>query len=198
VYVGLAWWSVSVHLLLSMLLVWLAVLLVRAISEGDEPAEPTVGPVPRRLLLVAIGLLPALLYAGTLVTAAGPHAGDAETPRLAADIELLVRVHAGLLYAFLAALVAMGVTLRMTGCRHHQVWRSYRIAVAVVTAQGMLGLVQYWTGVPEVLVSLHVLGAASVVVAMAALWVSARDRGMPTPAEPVNPRSVDQAVVSPP
>jgi cytochrome c oxidase assembly protein subunit 15 len=183
VYVDLAWWSVSVHLLLSMVLVWLAVLLVRAISEGDEPAEPTIGQVPRRLLLVAVGLLPALLFAGTLVTAAGPHAGDAETPRLAVDIELLAQVHAGLLYAFLGALVAFGVALRMTGCRHHQVWRGYRIALAVVTAQGVLGLVQYWTGVPEVLVSLHVLGAASVVVAVAALWVSTRDRGVPTPAQ---------------
>jgi heme a synthase len=188
VYLGLAWWSVSVHLLLSMLLVWLAMLLVRAITEGDEPAEPTIGQVPRRLLLVAVGLLPALLFAGTLVTAAGPHAGDAETPRLAVDIELLVRTHAGLLYAFLGTLVALGVALRMTGCRHHQVWRSYRIALAVVTAQGVIGVVQYWTGVPEVLVSLHVLGAASVVMAVAALWVSTRDRGMPAAAESDEPQ----------
>jgi cytochrome c oxidase assembly protein subunit 15 len=179
VYLGLAWWSVSVHLLLSMVLVWLAVLLVRAVSEGDEPAEPTIGRLPRRLLRVAVGLLPALLLAGTLVTAAGPHAGDAETPRLAVDIVLLVKLHAGLLYTFLAALVTLGVTLRMTGCRHPQVWSRYRIALAVVTAQGALGLVQYWTGVPEVLVSLHVLGAASVVIAVASLWVSTRDRGTP-------------------
>jgi heme a synthase len=197
VYVGLAWWSVSVHLLLSMVLVWLAVLLVRAISEGDELAEPTIGQVPRRLLLVAIGLLPALLFAGTLVTAAGPHAGDADTPRLTVDIALLVRIHAGLLYAFLTALVALGVALRMTGCRHHQVWRSYRIALAVVTAQGVLGLVQYWTGVPEVLVSLHVLGAASVVVAVAALWVSTRDRGIPAPAGPSDLRLEGDQLVKP-
>jgi cytochrome c oxidase assembly protein subunit 15 len=177
VYLGLAWWSVSVHLLLSMVLVWLAVLLVRAIGEGDEPAEPAVAPLPRRLLVVAAGLLPLLLFAGTLVTAAGPHAGDADTPRLAVDIESLAKVHAGLLYGFLAALVALGLTLRATGCRHRQVWRRYRTLLAVVTAQGVLGLVQYWTGVPEVLVSLHVLGAASVVVATAALWVSTRGRG---------------------
>jgi cytochrome c oxidase assembly protein subunit 15 len=45
-----------------------------------------------------------------------------------------------------------------------------------VLAQGTLGAVQYLTGVPEVLASLHVLGAASVVVAMAALWTSCRAR----------------------
>jgi cytochrome c oxidase assembly protein subunit 15 len=51
------------------------------------------------------------------------------------------------------------------------------VLVCVVLAQGTLGVVQYLTGVPEVLVSLHVLGAASVVVAMAALWTSCRVRG---------------------
>jgi cytochrome c oxidase assembly protein subunit 15 len=46
----------------------------------------------------------------------------------------------------------------------------------VVLAQGTLGVVQYLTGVPEALVSLHVLGAVTVVVAMAALWTSCRTR----------------------
>lgn len=182
VYLGLAWWTVAVHFLLSMVLVWLAVLLVRAIGEGDEQAEPVVKPVPRGLLAMAIPLLGLLLGAGTLVTAAGPHAGDADTPRLNADIEALARVHAGLLYAFLAVLVGVGVALRVTGTSLPSVWHRYRILLAVVGGQGALGLVQYWTGVPEVLVSLHVLGAASVVVATAALWVSTRDRGpAPTP-----------------
>jgi|SRR5829696_5137976 len=201
VIVGLAWWSVSIHLLLSMALVWLAVLLVRAVGEGDEPARPVIAAAPRRLLVVAVALLPALLFAGTLVTAAGPHAGDADTPRLAVDIELLAKVHAGVLYAFLAALAATGVALWRTGrsatrpalwrtdrsgSGDRTVWRRYGVLLAVVLAQGTLGLVQYWTGVPEVLVSLHVLGAASVVVATAALWVSTRERGSP-PGPPPSP-----------
>ena len=188
VYLDLAWWSVSIHLLVSMVLVWLAVLLVRAIGEGDGPARSTVATVPRRLLLVSIALLPPLLFAGTLVTAAGPHAGDADTPRLDVDIELLAKVHAGLLYAFIGALVALGLSLQMTACLNRQVWRRYGVLLAVVVAQGTLGLVQYWTGVPEVLVSLHVLGAVCVLIAMATLYVSTRDRGpVPQPVEPDRP-----------
>jgi cytochrome c oxidase assembly protein subunit 15 len=57
----------------------------------------------------------------------------------------------------------------------------------VALAQGTLGVVQYLTGVPEVLVSLHVLGAASVVVAMAALWTSCRVRGGNTTAGHTSP-----------
>jgi cytochrome c oxidase assembly protein subunit 15 len=56
-------------------------------------------------------------------------------------------------------------------------WRRYVVLAFIVLAQGALGAVQYLTGVPEALVSLHVLGAASVVVAMAALWTGCRTRG---------------------
>lgn len=172
---GLAWWTVSVHFLVSMVLVWLAVLLVRATGEGDEPPRPLVPPAARRLLAAAVVLLAGLLTAGTFVTAAGPHAGDADTPRLGVAVEALARVHSGVLYAFLAVLVALGLAMPRT--------RRYWTLLGAVLAQALLGFVQYFTGVPEVLVSLHVLGAASVVVAAAALWVSTRDRGpVPAPA----------------
>jgi len=181
---GLAWWTVSVHFLLSMVLVWLAVLLVRASGEGDEPARPLVTARGRALLVAAVGLLAALLTAGTFVTAAGPHAGDADTPRLDVAVETLARVHSGVLFAFLAVLVALGLTMPRTP--------RYWTLVAVVLAQGALGFVQYFTGVPEVLVSLHVLGAASVVIATAALWVSTRDRGAPAE-HPVQTRELAHA-----
>jgi len=173
VMTGLAWWTVSVHFLISMVLVWLAVLLVRATGEGDTPPRPRIPPVASRLLAAAAGLLAALLAAGTFVTAAGPHAGDADAPRLGVAVETLARVHSGVLFAFLVVLTALGLTMP----RAPRYWT----LLAVVLFQGALGFVQYATGVPEVLVSLHVLGAAAVVVAMAALWVSARDRG-PAPA----------------
>jgi cytochrome c oxidase assembly protein subunit 15 len=58
-----------------------------------------------------------------------------------------------------------------------------------VVAQGLLGGIQYALGVPEILVSLHVLGAALVTVAAAALWAGLSERPplpAPTPdREPV-------------
>ena len=48
--------------------------------------------------------------------------------------------------------------------------RRFRVLVAVVLAQGVLGGVQYAVGVPEVLVVLHVLGAGLVTAAAATLW----------------------------
>jgi len=183
VLTGLAWWTVAMHLLLSMVLVWLAVLLVAAFAEGDAAPRWHVPGALRGLLRTAVAVLAVLFAAGTLVTAAGPHAGDAETPRLAADIPTLAQLHGSLLVAFLGLLTGLGFALHAVGVPA-LTWRRYAVLISVVLAQGTLGVVQYATGVPEVLVALHVLGAATVVVAMAALWTGCRIRDdLPTASE---------------
>jgi cytochrome c oxidase assembly protein subunit 15 len=175
VLAGLAWWTVAMHFLVSMILVWLAVLLVAAVTEGDaRPRWYLPGPL-RGLLLTATAVLAALLTAGTLVTAAGPHAGDATTPRLAVSVVALAQLHADLLVGFLGLLAGLGFALRAMNAPSSS-WRRFVVLICVVLAQGALGVVQYLTGVPEALVSLHVLGAASVVVTMAALWTGCRAR----------------------
>jgi len=181
VLAGLVWWTVAPHFLVSMVLVWLAVLLV-AESSGAHRHPTPVAPVARRLVTASVVVLAALLVAGTLVTAAGPHAGDPDTPRLDLSVELLAQVHGGLLLGYVALLVALGLALRATGATA-TVWRRYGLLVAVVVAQGALGRVQYALGVPELLVSLHVLGACLVTIAAAALWTATSGRS-PTASQP--------------
>jgi cytochrome c oxidase assembly protein subunit 15 len=199
VLTGLVWWTVALHFLASIPLVWLAVLLVHAVGEGDEPARPHVPRPLRRLEVALAAVLGALLVAGTLVTAAGPHGGDPRTPRLDVSVAALAQGHADLLFLFLGMLVALGFALRATSAPA-LLWRRYGLLLAAVTAQGALGMVQYWLGVPEALVAFHVLGAALVTVATAALWCASRDRGpVPTiPAETSTPpapaREVDVPV----
>ncbi|KAA2261756.1 heme A synthase [Solihabitans fulvus] len=182
VHLGLVWWSVSVHFLVSMVLTWLAMLLYGAIGEGDEPARPLVPRALRSLELAMVGVLALLLMAGNLVTSAGPHAGDAKTPRLHLPVSNLAQLHADVLFVFLGMLVALGFALRAHDTPT-ALWRRYWAMIAVVLGQGALGMVQYLTGIPEVLVSIHVFGAGLVVVAMAALWQGSRDRG-PAPTLP--------------
>jgi cytochrome c oxidase assembly protein subunit 15 len=161
---GLVWWSVAVHFLISMAFTWLAVLLVAAVSDGPGPARPLVPGAVRGLLATATAVLAALLAAGTLVTAAGPHAGDAATPRLGVEVATLAQLHADLLFGYLGLLVGLGFTLRATAAPRRVV-RRYVLVLAAVLAQGALGGVQYALGVPEALAALHVLGAALVTVA---------------------------------
>lgn len=184
VLLGLAWWSVSVHFLVSMVLVWLAVQLVHAAREGGdgEPRAP-VPPAIRGLVVTSTVVLALLLTAGTFVTAAGPHSGDADTPRLALGVPATAQLHADLLFLYLGLLVGLGFALRVAAPAP-EVLRRYGLLVAAVVAQGVLGGVQYALGVPEALVSLHVLGAALVTVAAAALWAAVTAQGEHPPTVP--------------
>lgn len=185
VLLKLVWWSVCLHFLLSPILVWIAVLIVHAVTEGDGPARPLL-PTPLRGLLAVMALdLTGLVTAGTLVTAAGPHAGDIHTPRLNFSIPALVELHADFLFVFLGMLAALFFAMRITSGTP-ALWRRYWILVGIIIAQGALGITQYELGVPDVLVSFHVLGAALSVAAMAYLWCGSRERG-PLPALPVEP-----------
>ncbi len=172
VRLDLVWWSVAVHLLASTVMVWLATLLVHSVPTDDETDATENAPAPRQLsvwLTVQTGLLVGLLVTGTMVTGAGPHGGDPDTPRLDIPVETMAHVHAAFLYTFLGSLVLLGFWLR-TQRAFPPPWRRYQILVAVVLAQGTIGLVQFWTGVPELLVSLHVLGAMTVIIATGSLW----------------------------
>jgi cytochrome c oxidase assembly protein subunit 15 len=177
----LTWWTVSLHFLPSPALVWLAVVLLRSISEGDEPARPLIPRPLRALEVLMTAVLALVVVAGTLVTGAGPHAGNPHTPRLDLPVADLAQGHSDVVFVFMGMLAALGFALRITG-GHRELWRRYWILGAAVLAQGALGMIQYWLGVPDIMVIFHVLGATLVVAAMAALWCASRDRG---PAVPV-------------
>ncbi|MBM7775258.1 cytochrome c oxidase assembly protein subunit 15 [Actinokineospora baliensis] len=178
VRLDLLWWTVAVHFMASAVMVWLSVLLVDAVDPEPKRASRVPAALPG-LLTGSVVVLVGLLIAGTMVTGAGPHAGDPETPRLDLPVETLAHVHAAFLFVYLGMVLAAGVLLR-TGAADRPLWRRYWVLVAVVVAQGALGFVQFWTGVPELLVSLHVLGATTVIAATSALWCGTRDR---SPAE---------------
>lgn len=175
VRLDLLWWTVAVHLLASTIMVWLAVLLVHEVDATDEPPRGVGPPAARKLVLAMIGVLACLLTAGTLVTGAGPHAGDSATPRLDLPVETLAHVHAAVLFTFLGLLLALGVLL-WVGAAPRELRARFGVLVAATLAQGTLGFVQYWTGVPELLVSLHVLGAMLVIIASATVWCATQDR----------------------
>ncbi|MGW5110393.1 COX15/CtaA family protein [Nocardia sp. NPDC004123] len=191
---GLLWWTVAVHLLASMLMVWLATLLWAKVGEPDEGIDTVQVPKPLRLLTALSGLaLTGTLIAGTLVTGAGPHAGDksVEKPveRLQVEIVTLVHLHAELLVAYLALLVGLACGLAAVGM-NKTIRNRLVLVIALVCSQALVGIVQYFTHVPAALVAVHVGGAAACTAATAALWAAMRTREtLPTSA----PAPVDKA-----
>lgn len=184
---GLLWWTVALHLLASMTMVWLAVLLYVKIGEPDDGRPRLLVPKPLRGLAFLSGVtLAALLVTGTLVTAAGPHAGDTSptrvVPRLQIAITTLVHAHSSLLIAYLALLVGLGFGLFAVSAPRSVLLR-LGVLIALVCAQGAVGTVQYFTGVPAALVAIQVAGAAAVTAATSALWASMRERTEPEPVQ---------------
>lgn len=186
VLTGLLWWTVAVHLVVSMAMVWLATLLYVKVGEPDAASEP-VPTVPAALRALA-GLsgiaLTGVLIVGTMVTGAGPHAGDKSidepVPRLSIEIVTLVHAHSQFLVGYSALLIGLGFGLYAVRAPH-AVKRRLHVLVALVLAQSLIGLVQYFTGVPAVLVAFHVAGAGACTAATAALWASCRPRKLATP-----------------
>ena len=184
---GLLWWTVAIHLLASMTMVWLAVLLFVKIGEPDNGVSTPAVPKPLRQLTVLTALvLAAQLVSGTLVTGAGPHAGDQSiarpVPRLKVEITTLVHVHSSLLVAYLALVVGLGFGLLAVRASRPVMLRLV-VLLVLLCAQGLVGTVQFYTGVPAALVAVHVLGAAACTAATSALWASMRERSEPEPVQ---------------
>ena len=190
VLTGLAWWTVSIHLLASMTMVWLSVLLFVKVGQPDNGVVGVVGPLVvrplRGLTVLSAMTLAAVLVAGTLVTAAGPHAGDTSprrsVPRLRIEITTLVHAHSSLLVAYLSFLVGLGFGLLAVHAPRPVLLR-LAVLVAAVFGQATVGTVQFFTGVPAALVAVHVAGAAVCTAATAALWASMRERTEPQPVQ---------------
>nr|WP_228536687.1 heme A synthase [Nocardia sp. XZ_19_231] len=177
---GLLWWTVAVHLLASMAMVWLAVVLYAKISEPDDGIETVQVPAPLRMLTALSGVaLAGVLIAGTLVTAAGPHAGDKsidrQVERLEVEIVTLVHLHSQLLIGYLALLIGLAFGLYAVGMSA-AIRKRLFVLLGLVLAQALVGIVQYFTDVPAALVAIHVGGAAACTAATAALWASLRTR----------------------
>lgn len=177
---GLLWWTVALHLLASMLMVWVAAVMYAKVATPDDGVDTVRAPAPLRWLTALSGVaLAGVLVAGTLVTAAGPHAGDKSIDRPVARLEIeittLVHLHSQLLIGYLALLIGLGFGLYATGITK-PVRDRFFVLIGLVLAQSLIGVVQYFTDVPAALVAIHVGGAALCTAATATLWASLHTR----------------------
>jgi heme a synthase len=155
---------VSLHLLLSMVLIALAVWLVRK-TWHIAPAHAS-GPsvAATRVTFVLMWLA---IWLGTMVTGSGPHAGDADAPRNGLDAMLLTRLHTSVVYATVAASVVCFLLLRS---------RAVLLLLLVEIVQAGIGVAQYQLGLPIWLVALHLLGASLAIAATTNLMLSVSRR----------------------
>jgi cytochrome c oxidase assembly protein subunit 15 len=158
-------WIVSLHLVVSLAIVSVAVLFLYRLDH--PPVPPARGVVPT-LAWTTYAVTWAVLYAGTVVTGSGPHAGDASSPRNGLDPLDVSQFHADLVFLLIGLTVGMWFALRATGGDV----RPVSSLAAVEVLQAIVGFVQYFSGLPVGVVMLHMLGAGLVVAAATWLLVS--------------------------
>lgn len=155
-------WIVSLHLVLSMAMVALATWLVLDLRRDYGSTDQ----VTSRLALASYVVLAGSVYLGTIVTGSGPHAGDAAALRNGLDPLLWSRIHALSVWLFVALLVVLLV--RLAG---QPGFRTTSLVFVLTLAQGGIGYLQHFTGLPIGLVLAHLVGAT--VLLAAATWMVA-------------------------
>jgi len=181
VLTGLNPWSNMAHFLVSLALVTTAVFLVE--HAGATAVENVVGvrdqampirPMTQRFADLILGVSGLAIVLGTLVTGAGPHAGDENAIRLNFDLRSITRIHSATVLVCIAATLLFIAQIR----RNSQEWTRLRakleLFLFVAVAQGGVGYLQYFSGVPAQLVAIHVAFAVAVWITVLRLWIATR------------------------
>jgi cytochrome c oxidase assembly protein subunit 15 len=152
--------TVAAHLLLSILLIGGATSLYdrREIAICKIKSEDKMR---FNLSLAHIYLTFFVIVLGTLVTGSGPHAGDEDTQRFGFNIRAISTIHAEAVIALLGLTLALYVAARQNPLHR----RKIIIFTVIALAQGAIGYIQYFMGIPEIIVALHLLGATLVWIA---------------------------------
>jgi cytochrome c oxidase assembly protein subunit 15 len=158
-------WLVIGHFVLSMVLVWNAVVLRHRAGHDGGTARPAVDGGVIWLGRVLVGAAAAAVLSGTIVTGAGPHGGDPDVERLPFLIHTVARVHGVIVMTFLALTLAAGWRLFKTGAAP-AVRNRYGLLLVALVGQAAIGYTQYFTGVPVLLVGLHIAGATLLWIAV--------------------------------
>jgi len=153
--------SVSAHFVLTLPLIAGALALRHRIL--DRPVLQLL-PTTRTVTKVVTTLTFVVLLFGVLVTGTGPHAGDAEAKRYPFDFRAISWLHADAVIALICLTIALYLVVRTSESTDVRklFGRMIMIFLAICLAQGAIGYLQYLTGLPELLVGAHLLGATLV------------------------------------
>ncbi len=153
--------SVSAHFVLTLPLIAGALALRHRVL--DRPILQ-LQPMTRTVTKVVTALSFVVLLLGVIVTGTGPHAGDADAKRYPFNFEAVSILHADSVIALICLAIALYLVVKVSESAEVKklFGRMILIFLAICLAQGAIGYLQYLTGLPELLVGAHLLGATLV------------------------------------
>ena len=156
VLTGLNPGTVMAHFLLSIVLVGISVKIYDYFNNQRTP-KPLQKIVDNYVKVVTlVGL--AVIILGTITTGSGPHSGDEIAARFNLDIRVIAWLHADSVLLFVGLVVGLLVISRINP-ESKQIYKITRILFIICLVQGFIGYVQWFNGLPWILVSFHVIGA---------------------------------------
>jgi heme a synthase len=151
---------VQSHFLLAMVSIAFGVIAVRhAGGNRVEWGGIRVRRLPDGLGCALAGLTAMALVTGTVVTGAGPHAGDEDVRRYGFEISAVARIHSVSVIGAVAVAALLAWSLARRGAERHDLRGPMSSWLFVAFVQGGIGYMQYFTGVPALLVGTHIAGA---------------------------------------
>jgi len=157
---------VAPHFLISI------ILIPGAVSLYSRRRAPAVfvksSPLTNRISLAHITTAFLAIVLGTIVTGSGPHAGDAQAPRLDIDSRAISWLHADAVIALLGVSLALCVLPNLSPLTKKRI----KYFFGFTLAQALVGYIQYVQGLPELMVILHLLGSTLVWIATWRIWLS--------------------------
>jgi heme a synthase len=196
VHLALNPYSVALHFLLSMAMLALAhTFWTRTREQSLDHCASWAAPSALRTLAVVLTVISGtVLVLGTVVTGSGPHAGDAKAARTGFDPQAMAQLHSDAVFLLVGCSVALWLATRALGAPP-SVGHAALLLVVVELAQGVIGFVQYFTGLPVAAVAAHMLGAC--LVWLATLSTLAAVRGFTPAAAPFDRQQAEEQVVRP-
>ncbi|MFF4395587.1 heme A synthase [Streptomyces sp. NPDC001480] len=184
VLVGLNPYTVAAHFLLTTALITVATVMWQRTREGDGAPRLLAGKAVQQLVWFLVAASVLLIAVGTVVTGAGPHAGDStEVKRIPIDWETVAKLHAVLAWIVVTLTFALWFVLKAVDAPKGPLDRT-RDLFLILLAQGVIGYVQYFTHLPEVLVGLHMLGSCLVWIGVLRVLLALRERPEAVPEVP--------------
>jgi len=156
---------VMAHFLVSLVLLGNAIVLHRRAGQPPGPARLRVAPAVQQAGFAMLVSISIVAIAGTVVTASGPHGGDAHAKRFSFLIPQVAEIHGTTVVVFLGLVLLTFWLLRRTRAPLED-QRRLGLVLIVACAQAAIGYIQYFNGIPALLVGFHIAGATAVFAAV--------------------------------